>query len=151
MSDTPNNDEVICPKCVHQFRAIPVSVQAELAALREELAEAKQENERLNKWADGFTDIHLRERQTGDALVKEKILRAEAAEKQLAEAKRLCLLAEDEREQYHGAAIQEKAKREQAEARALAALREHFSTKYVVGDEIYAEIDAFEKEQRNDT
>lgn len=30
--------------------------------------------------------------------------------------------------------------------RLLAALREHFKTKYVVGDEIYAEIDAFEKE-----
>ena len=30
----------------------------------------------------------------------------------------------------------------------LAALREHFKTKYVVGDEIYAEIDAFEKEQK---
>lgn len=23
----PNNDEVICPNCVHQFRAIPVNVQ----------------------------------------------------------------------------------------------------------------------------
>lgn len=32
--------------------------------------------------------------------------------------------------------------------RLLAALREHFKTKYVVGDEIYAEIDAFEKEQK---
>lgn len=27
-----NNDEVICPNCVHQFRAIPVNVQKELAA-----------------------------------------------------------------------------------------------------------------------
>lgn len=31
-----NNDEVICPACVHQFRAIPVNVQAEIAALRSE-------------------------------------------------------------------------------------------------------------------
>jgi hypothetical protein len=23
----PNNDQVICPNCVHQFRAIPVNVQ----------------------------------------------------------------------------------------------------------------------------
>lgn len=30
----PNNDEVICPKCVHQFRAIPVNVQAEISALQ---------------------------------------------------------------------------------------------------------------------
>ena len=33
VSDTQSNyDEVICPNCVHQFRAIPVNVQAELAA-----------------------------------------------------------------------------------------------------------------------
>jgi hypothetical protein len=31
----PNDDEVICPNCVHQFRAIPVNVQAELARLTE--------------------------------------------------------------------------------------------------------------------
>ena len=31
MSDTPDNDLVICPNCVHQFRAIPVNVQRELA------------------------------------------------------------------------------------------------------------------------
>lgn len=29
-----NHDEVICPKCTHQFRAIPQNVQEELAALR---------------------------------------------------------------------------------------------------------------------
>ena len=28
---TPNNDEVICPGCAHQFRAIPVNVQADIA------------------------------------------------------------------------------------------------------------------------
>lgn len=28
----PNNDEVICPKCAHQFRAIPVNVQSMLRA-----------------------------------------------------------------------------------------------------------------------
>jgi septal ring factor EnvC (AmiA/AmiB activator) len=32
-----DNDEVICPNCVHQFRAIPVNVQAELAAAQERL------------------------------------------------------------------------------------------------------------------
>lgn len=35
----PNNDEVICPACCHQFRAIPVNVQAELAALKKQQAE----------------------------------------------------------------------------------------------------------------
>jgi len=38
-----DNDEVICPNCVHQFRAIPVNVQAELAtaiAQRDRLAAA---------------------------------------------------------------------------------------------------------------
>lgn len=29
----PSNDEVICPNCVHQFRAIPVNVQTRLAEL----------------------------------------------------------------------------------------------------------------------
>lgn len=38
MSDTPNNDEVICPNCVHQFRAIPVNVQDDLAAANAKLA-----------------------------------------------------------------------------------------------------------------
>lgn len=32
---------VICPGCVHEFRAIPEDVQAELAALRRALAEAE--------------------------------------------------------------------------------------------------------------
>jgi len=31
-TDAINYDEVICPNCVHQFRAIPVNVQHELAA-----------------------------------------------------------------------------------------------------------------------
>lgn len=30
------NDKVICPNCVHEFRAIPVDVQEELSALRAE-------------------------------------------------------------------------------------------------------------------
>lgn len=34
----PNPDEVICPACTHQFRAIPVNVQAQLAQ-REPLSE----------------------------------------------------------------------------------------------------------------
>lgn len=36
----PNYDEVICPACCHQFRAIPVNVQAEVEALRKLLFEA---------------------------------------------------------------------------------------------------------------
>ena len=35
MSKTPNPDEVICPNCAHQFRAIPENVQAALAAAQE--------------------------------------------------------------------------------------------------------------------
>ncbi len=38
-----NNDHVICPGCCHQFRAIPVSVQDELAALRAQLEQAQAE------------------------------------------------------------------------------------------------------------
>jgi hypothetical protein len=38
MSDkTPNPDEVICPNCIHQFRAIPVNVQADLTAAKAEI------------------------------------------------------------------------------------------------------------------
>ena len=37
------------------------------STLERELAEARREIDRLNAWADSFTDIHLRERQTGDA------------------------------------------------------------------------------------
>jgi hypothetical protein len=33
---TPDANKVICPKCVHQFVAIPENVQAELAAMRGE-------------------------------------------------------------------------------------------------------------------
>jgi hypothetical protein len=39
--EVPNNDMVICPKCVHQFRAIPVSVQHELADERERRKDAE--------------------------------------------------------------------------------------------------------------
>lgn len=49
-----------------------------LAALQSQLLQAQEENarlvaevDRLNKWADSFTDSHLKERQTGDALIKE--------------------------------------------------------------------------------
>lgn len=49
---------------------------------------ANDEIVRLNKWADSFTDSHLKERKTGDALVKEVLRRAETAERQLAELQR---------------------------------------------------------------
>lgn len=32
----PNNDEVICPHCTHQFRAIPINVQTQLGLLEEQ-------------------------------------------------------------------------------------------------------------------
>ena len=54
-------------------------VLAVIAAAKAELAEAKREIDRLNQWADSFTDAHLKERQTGDALVKETMQRAEQA------------------------------------------------------------------------
>jgi hypothetical protein len=44
-----NYDEVICPKCVHQFGAIPVNVQTKLTQQAEALAQALAEIERLNK------------------------------------------------------------------------------------------------------
>ena len=35
----PNNDEVICPECCHQFRAIPVNIQHELTTANERISE----------------------------------------------------------------------------------------------------------------
>jgi len=46
-----NNDEVICPACVHQFRAIPVNVQAEIAALRSERDALQAKLEAANQLA----------------------------------------------------------------------------------------------------
>ena len=42
-SDKQNNDEVICPNCAHQFRAIPVNVQSDLARVTAELAACKED------------------------------------------------------------------------------------------------------------
>lgn len=41
------SDTVICPNCVHQFRAIPADVQAELQALREEMVVVRGANASL--------------------------------------------------------------------------------------------------------
>jgi len=38
---TPNNDEVICPNCAHQFRAIPVNVQSDMVERKMEVENAK--------------------------------------------------------------------------------------------------------------
>ena len=42
MTEAINYDEVICPNCVHQFRAIPVNVQNELAAQTAALEQAEK-------------------------------------------------------------------------------------------------------------
>lgn len=44
----PNNDEVICPGCVHQFRAIPVNVQDAL----------RQCHDSLHGWEDAPLHVH---------------------------------------------------------------------------------------------
>ena len=46
----PNNDLVICPKCVHQFMAIPVSVQRELSALQASVESTEKDAARA--WCD---------------------------------------------------------------------------------------------------
>lgn len=43
--ELPNNDEVICPNCVHQFRAIPVNVQTRIAEMEAALAERTRERD----------------------------------------------------------------------------------------------------------
>ena len=54
-----NNDHVICPNCVHQFRAIPVNVQAEIDELRAyigDLPEAQNDLLKINKANMGVID-----------------------------------------------------------------------------------------------
>lgn len=51
----PENPSITLPPYV-------IRLERENARLREELAEAKREIERLNQWADSFTDAHLKER-----------------------------------------------------------------------------------------
>ena len=51
-----NPDEVICPACVHQFRAIPENVQAELRRLDEvnaQLLEALEAADEAMAWELG--------------------------------------------------------------------------------------------------
>ena len=56
MNDTrlPNNDEVICPNCVHQFRAIPVNAQTRIAELEAALADAIKRAEAAEKDAERY-------------------------------------------------------------------------------------------------
>lgn len=57
----------------------------ETVKLLQERSEAQQaEIERLNKWADGFSDAQLKERATGEAYQRELRERAESAEQALA-------------------------------------------------------------------
>lgn len=56
----PNDDEVICPGCTCQFRAVPVNVQAELRWLRENPASphpaADAVDARRYRWAEMILD-----------------------------------------------------------------------------------------------
>ena len=74
MSDTPRTDEIWGSMHGSGYQMMLLAQK-----LEQELAEAKREIDRLNQWADSFTDAHLKERQTGDALVKETMQRAEQA------------------------------------------------------------------------
>jgi uncharacterized coiled-coil DUF342 family protein len=42
------------------------------AEYTKQIAKLEAEAQRINKWADEFTDAHLKERKNGDALLKEK-------------------------------------------------------------------------------
>ncbi len=48
---------VICPNCVHRFRAIPEDVQSELAALREALEQIRNYDMRFDDPAYAMVNI----------------------------------------------------------------------------------------------
>lgn len=60
----PNNDEVICPNCVHQFRAIPANVQKMLLdagyepPFRQPSPAVGQEPDERYKWAERVAVLH---------------------------------------------------------------------------------------------
>ena len=53
-SRVPDDDMVICPGCVHQFRAIPVNVQARIAALEAERDALRQKLDGILKAYDAY-------------------------------------------------------------------------------------------------
>lgn len=62
-----NKDEVICPNCTHQFRAIPVNVQAELAACREDAERYRWLREQFELLTEeSFRDEFVRHAKDGD-------------------------------------------------------------------------------------
>lgn len=97
---------------------------AEIESLRAQLATANAEVARLNEWADGFTDTHLRERKTGDELIKE--LRAQLANEKSAATEIYQALENsraqlaEERQQKHEALHREYCRREELNAQLLA-------------------------------
>lgn len=69
-----NPNYVICPGCCHQFRAIPVNVQDELAALR-------AENERLKQSVlDELPVLEKLNSRFGEVCIERDTLRAENAD-----------------------------------------------------------------------
>jgi len=59
MSDTPDNSLVICPNCVHQFRAIPVDVQHELAKAQAEIDRLQKELDEAYERAAMIAEQHF--------------------------------------------------------------------------------------------
>ena len=53
-STTPINDSVICPNCVHQFVAIPLSVQECIWQLERDNAELRAALEKAKEWNGHF-------------------------------------------------------------------------------------------------
>lgn len=63
--------------CTHNVMILARCLECEVDMLNSELASFDAEVKRLNKWADGMTDIALKERATGEAYQRE--LRAQLA------------------------------------------------------------------------
>ena len=87
---------------VPDYRPIPLGYRADARAALDAsgLREAQQEIERLNKWADGFSDAQLKERRLCEEHIREVTAGRDALREQLREAVEAASAFEDDLSEY---------------------------------------------------
>ena len=71
---------VICPACNHEFVAVPVDVQEEIASLRQQLAECQAQNAKLSERVVGVGEIAI------NSVSRDRLAECQAREKVLRDA-----------------------------------------------------------------